>query len=55
MGERSPHWNPLARGAFVGLAMPHQRAQLARAVLEGVALNLRLILDAMRASIGDRA
>ncbi|MCB0125245.1 MAG: hypothetical protein KDE58_23490, partial [Caldilineaceae bacterium] len=55
LGERSPHWNPLARGAFVGLAMPHQRAQLARAVLEGVALNLRLILDAMRASIGDRA
>ena len=23
MGERSPYWNPLARGAFIGLAMPH--------------------------------
>jgi len=25
LGERSPHWNPLARGAFVGLAMPHSK------------------------------
>lgn len=51
LGERSPHWNPLARGAFVGLAMPHGRAALARAVLEGVALNLRLILDTLRAQV----
>ena len=49
MGERSPYWNPLARGAFVGLAMPHGQAEAARAVLEGVALNLRLILNALRA------
>jgi xylulokinase len=49
LGERSPHWNPLARGAFVGLAMPNGRGQLARAVLEGVAFNLRAILDVMRA------
>jgi xylulokinase len=49
LGERSPHWNPLARAAFVGLAMPHGRAELTRAVLEGVALNLRWILDALRA------
>ncbi len=48
LGERSPYWNPLARGAFVGLAMPHGRAELTRAVLEGVALNMRLILDALR-------
>lgn len=47
LGERSPHWNPLARAAFVGLAMPHGRAELSRAVLEGVAFNLRLILDAL--------
>lgn len=52
LGERSPHWNPLARGAFVGLAMSHGQADLARAVLEGVALNLRLVLDALRSSIG---
>ena len=48
LGERSPYWNPLARGAFVGLSMPHQRGALARAVLEGVAYNMRLILDALR-------
>lgn len=48
IGERSPHWNPLARGAFVGLTMQHGRAEMARAVLEGVAFNLRIILDAFR-------
>jgi len=49
MGERSPYWNPLARGALIGLAMPHGQAEFARAVLEGVALNLGLILEALRA------
>jgi xylulokinase len=48
MGERSPYWNPLARGALVGLTMPHGQPEVARAVLEGVAFNLRLILDALR-------
>ena len=48
LGERSPHWNPLARGAFVGLAMPHGKAEMTRAVLEGVAFNLRHILDIIR-------
>ena len=46
IGERSPHWNPLARGVFVGLSMAHGRAEMARAVLEGVAFNLKIILDA---------
>jgi xylulokinase len=49
IGERSPHWNPHARGAFVGLTMAHGRAEMARAVLEGVAFNLRIILDALLA------
>ena len=48
MGERSPYWNPLARGTFVGLTMPMGKAEMARAVLEGVAMNLRFILDALR-------
>jgi xylulokinase len=48
MGERSPYWNPLARGALVGLTMPHGQPEVARAVLEGVAFNLRLILNALR-------
>ena len=46
IGERSPHWNPLARGVFLGLAMSHGRAEMARAVMEGVAFNLKTILDA---------
>jgi xylulokinase len=40
-GERTPHADPLARGAFVGLTRRHQRAHLTRAVLEGVAFGLR--------------
>ena len=47
MGERSPYWNPEARGAFVGLSMRHGRGHAARAAMEGVAFNLRLILDAL--------
>lgn len=44
-GERSPIPDSGLRGAFVGLSMKHTRAHLARAVLEGVALNLKWILD----------
>jgi len=46
LGERSPRWNPNAMGAFIGLKMMHTRADMIRAVLEGVALNLRVILEA---------
>lgn len=44
-GERSPHHDPGARGAFVGLSARHDRGALARAVLEGVAFALRDSLD----------
>ncbi len=37
----------MARGAFVGLTMAHTRAEMARAVLEGVAYNLKLIVDGL--------
>ena len=47
-GERSPHPDPLVRGAFVGLTPGHDRRHLARAVLEGVAYGLRDGLDLMR-------
>ncbi|MGM0578154.1 MAG: xylulokinase [Myxococcota bacterium] len=46
-GERSPVPDPALRGGWVGLSMEHGRAHLARAVLEGVALNLRWILEAV--------
>lgn len=48
MGERSPRWNPRARGAFIGLTIRHTRAEMLRAVLEGITMNLRVILDAFR-------
>jgi xylulokinase len=40
-GERTPHPDPLARGAFVGLTVRHRRAHLTRSVLEGVAFSMR--------------
>lgn len=46
LGERSPRWNPQARGAFVGLTIRHRHVDLLRAVLEGVAFNLRVIIEA---------
>jgi xylulokinase len=49
-GERTPHPDPLARGAFVGLTVSHDLRHLTRAVLEGVAFGLRDGLDLMIAS-----
>jgi xylulokinase len=44
-GERTPHADPDARGAFAGLSVRHDRGALTRAVLEGVAFGLRDSLD----------
>src|SRR4029077_11351240 len=41
MGERTPHLDPNARGALVGLTASHTRAHIIRAILEGVAFSLR--------------
>ena len=48
LGERSPYWNPAARGAFVGIGRHHGPDHLTRAVLEGVAFNLATCIDAFR-------
>ena len=40
-GERTPHPDPLARGAWVGLTVRHTRPHLTRAVLEGVAFGIK--------------
>jgi len=48
LGERSPRWNPSARGAWIGLKLENRREDLLRAVLEGVSLNLEIILSVMR-------
>jgi xylulokinase len=47
-GERTPHADPDARGAFVGLSLHHDRGALVRAVLEGVAFGLRDSLELLR-------
>ncbi len=64
-GERSPLWDPHARGAFVGLTLGHGRAHLTRAILEAAALAIRhvarpmldagLTVTAMRACGGPAA
>ena len=48
-GERTPHVDPHARGAFVGLSLRHDRGALVRAVLEGVAYGLRDSFEILRA------
>ena len=47
-GERTPYMNEHARGAFIGLTLGHTRAEMERAVLEGVAYSLRDCLEIMR-------
>jgi xylulokinase len=47
-GERTPHADPGATASFSGLTLRHGRAELARAVLEGVAYGLRDSLELLR-------
>lgn len=47
-GERTPHPDPLARGAFVGLTVRHSFPHLTRSVLEGVAFGLRDSFELMK-------
>jgi xylulokinase len=49
-GERTPHPDPLARGAFVGLTVRHSFAHLTRAVLEGVSFGLRDSFELMKST-----
>ncbi|MFK7801176.1 MAG: xylulokinase [Anaerolineae bacterium] len=47
-GERTPHPDPLARGAFVGLTVRHTQAHMTRAVMEGVAFGMRDMFELMK-------
>ena len=49
MGERTPHLDPTARGAFFGLTSRHTAAHMTRAVMEGVVFSLRDSLEIMHA------
>jgi xylulokinase len=48
-GARAPLWSPGARGAFLGLSLDTGRAEMARAVFEGLAYGLRHVVDVMAA------
>lgn len=47
-GERTPHRDPLARGAFVGLTVRHTQAHMTRAVVEAITYGLRDSLELIR-------
>jgi len=54
MGERTPHLDPNARGALVGITPSHRRAHILRAILEGVAFSLKdsfSIFDEMKVPV----
>ena len=51
LGERTPWWNPDARGAFIGMNLATTRADMLRAVMEGVAISLGTITDIFRGHV----
>lgn len=53
-GERTPHMDSSARGAFIGLAGHHSRGHMARAIMEGVAFAMRQALEVCE-SVGEPA
>ena len=53
-GERSPIFDPRARGVIAGLSLRHTRGHLFRAAYEGIAFGIRQILELMDVAAGDR-
>ncbi|MDA1116790.1 MAG: glycerol kinase GlpK [Proteobacteria bacterium] len=53
-GLGAPHWDPLARGAIVGLTRGTSRAHLARAALEAIAYQSADVLEAMQKDAGEK-
>ncbi|MCC5895417.1 MAG: gluconokinase [Alkalibacterium sp.] len=51
-GERAPSWNANAKGSFYGLALHHKKEHMMRAVLEGINMNLYMVLLALEEVIG---
>jgi xylulokinase len=50
MGERTPIWDPSARGVYFGLSGYHKRGHLYRALLEGAAFAFRQMLEIVRST-----
>ncbi len=48
LGERTPRWNANARGAWIGLNLATRREDLIRSVMEGITMNLGIIVDIFR-------
>lgn len=48
MGARAPRWNPEARGVLFGFTLEHTRADVARALMEGVAFEVAACLEVLR-------
>ena len=51
LGERAPRWNADAKGSFLGLKAETTRADLLRSVLEGVTMNLAIVLDILKTQV----
>lgn len=51
LGERAPRWDAQAKGAFIGLKSENERGDLLRSVVEGVTMNLSIILDILRKQV----
>lgn len=52
-GERAPLWNANARGSFFGLSQLHTRADMLRAVMEGINMNINSVFQAVRDLVGE--
>jgi gluconokinase len=52
-GERAPYWDPLLRGAFLGLDLVHDRRAILRASFEGVVFGVYTVYDVLRERLGD--
>ncbi len=52
MGERAPLWDPIAKGAFLGLNRDHKISDMAKSVLEGVGYSARLLLESLESAAG---
>lgn len=51
LGERCPRWNPNTSGSFLGIKPCHEKADYVRAVVEGIAMNLEIILSIYRKTL----
>lgn len=54
-GERAPLWDAQARGSFVGLTRQHTKADMLRAVMEGILFNLKAVGALMQPLVGAQA